>query len=130
MLAVAIFDVDALVVEALDVLKLEVVPQRVVMVARTEFRIFEKKLLPARFPVTVRLLAVVEASVEDPETVRFVLEEVAEIEVEALVVEAFTIFVFSELITDKLVKVPEAAEIPLLTTIVSTLEEDAYVVEE
>jgi hypothetical protein len=88
MLAVAIFDVDALVVEALDVLKLLVVPQRVVMVARTELRIFEKKLLPARFPVTVKLLAVVEASVDEPETVRFVLEEVAEIEVEALVVEA------------------------------------------
>jgi capsid portal protein len=43
------------------------------IVAEIVFKIFEMKLLPARFPVTDKLLAVVEPSVEDPEVVRFAI---------------------------------------------------------
>jgi hypothetical protein len=64
---VATLLVDAFVVEALETAKLEVVPQRVVIVARTEFRIFEKILLPARFPVTEMFWAVEEPREEEAE---------------------------------------------------------------
>lgn len=53
------------------------------MVVRTEDKTFEKMLLPARFPVTLTLLAVVEPRVEDPVTSKLAAVSVPEIVDEA-----------------------------------------------
>ena len=67
-----VFVVEAFVVDAFRVLKFAVVPKRVAMFPVIAFRIEVAKL-----PVTVRLVAVVEAIVEEPDTVRLVKKPVA-----------------------------------------------------
>jgi hypothetical protein len=92
--AVAMLEVEALVVEALLVAKLDVVPQRVEMIAEVICAKIDNRpvevvvpemlaLEAAMFPVDVRFDTVVEASVDEPLTVRLVE---ARLEVVALVI--------------------------------------------
>ena len=104
-----------LIVPEFVVAKFAVVAVSVVKTAVTAFNIFV-----ARFPVTVRLVAVVEARVEDPLTVRLVKNPVAKASmfprILVTVVEARVVLPADRLVVERLVEV-ELVIVPLVVLI-------------
>jgi hypothetical protein len=90
LVAKKLVDVELVIVPLVVLIdgRVRLVIERLVMVAEVKvalatFKLFPLIVLPARFPVTVRLDAVVEAKVEEPVTARLTV-----LVVDALVVDA------------------------------------------